>query len=70
MENEHDHADLITEIADSYASIGHFLSALRYYQSLEGKFEANVSNTVCFTPFLLFLSFTFKINFMVGLSIS
>lgn len=44
MENEHDHSDLITEIADSYVSIEDFPSALRYYELLGGKFEANVSN--------------------------
>ncbi|KAK4793502.1 hypothetical protein SAY86_023937 [Trapa natans] len=41
VESEHDHADLINEIADSYVSIEDFPSALRYYLSLEGKFEAN-----------------------------
>ena len=31
----HDHADLITEVADTFMTLGHVNSALKYYYMLE-----------------------------------
>lgn len=31
----HDHADLVTEVADTFMTLGHVNSALKYYNMLE-----------------------------------
>ncbi|KAF8404012.1 hypothetical protein HHK36_008888 [Tetracentron sinense] len=36
LENGEDNVDLITEVADSFMSLGHYESALKYYLMLEG----------------------------------
>lgn len=54
-----DHADLITEIADTYMSLEHFDRALKFYQMLEGNLENSVRKTgLCFLILFLTKSIT------------
>lgn len=48
-----EHADLITEIADTYMSLELFDSALKFYLMLEGNLENSVSQ----------LAFSFQFSF-------
>lgn len=40
-ENASQHPDIVTEVADSLMTLGHYASALKYYRMLEGDDNKN-----------------------------